>query len=135
MSKSFTAAAGVATILVGLGAAFATTSARAAPIHVEMTTSNGVVPGTSISYSIGIVGDDGGPRNMRYVGPRHVVLEKRLSGVPIVRQPGDVDRYLQCARNDFSCRVRAQQHVGLDLVVDGRRRDGRHLELQPDRQS
>jgi hypothetical protein len=39
-------------------------SAAAGPIHVEMTTSNGTVPGTSITYTIGIVGDDGGPRNI-----------------------------------------------------------------------
>ena len=36
----------------------------AGPIQVEMTTTNGTVPGTSITYTIDISGDDGGPRNM-----------------------------------------------------------------------
>ncbi len=38
--------------------------AQASPIPVEMTTTNGVVPGTGISYTISAVGDDGGPRNI-----------------------------------------------------------------------
>jgi hypothetical protein len=38
--------------------------AHASSIVVEMTTSNGTVPGTSIGYTITAVGDDGGPRNI-----------------------------------------------------------------------
>jgi hypothetical protein len=38
--------------------------AYAGPISVVMTTSNGTVPGTSITYTINAVGDDGGPRNI-----------------------------------------------------------------------
>ncbi len=33
-------------------------------IPVTMTTSNGTVPGTGITYTISAVGDDGGPRNI-----------------------------------------------------------------------
>jgi len=41
------------------------TAAHAGPITVEMTTNpTGVVPGTSVSYTISISGDDGGPRNI-----------------------------------------------------------------------
>jgi hypothetical protein len=54
----------VATVLVGLGAGAALAPAQAAAIHVEMTTTNGVVPGTGIGYTISIAGDDGGPRNI-----------------------------------------------------------------------
>ena len=47
---------------LGIVAAF--TPVQAAATHVEMTTTDGVVPGTGISYTIGIARDDGGPRNI-----------------------------------------------------------------------
>jgi len=50
-------------ILAGAGA-LAAGGAGAAPIPVEMTTADGVVPGTATTYSISVVGDDGGPRNI-----------------------------------------------------------------------
>ena len=52
-----------ALLTVGLGCIL--TAAYAAPITVEMTnTSPGTVPGTAITYTISVVGDDGGPRNI-----------------------------------------------------------------------
>lgn len=44
--------------------AFFLSPAHAGPILVEMTTTNGIVPGTGISYIVSAVGDDGGPRNI-----------------------------------------------------------------------
>ena len=38
--------------------------AHAGPISVVMTTSNGTVPGTGITYTFDAVGDDGGSRNI-----------------------------------------------------------------------
>jgi hypothetical protein len=38
--------------------------ANASTTFVEMTTSNGIVPADGVSYTIGIVGDNGGPRNI-----------------------------------------------------------------------
>lgn len=56
---------------MGLGAAIALSAvaglpspAQASPILVAMTTSNGTVQGTSISYTISVVGDNAGPRNI-----------------------------------------------------------------------
>lgn len=59
-----TAVAGLAMGFVVALAAGMPAPAHAAPIVVEMTTSNGTVPGTGISYTIGIVGDNAGPRNI-----------------------------------------------------------------------
>jgi hypothetical protein len=39
-------------------------AATASSIPVTMTTSNGTVAGTGITYTISVVGDDGGPRNI-----------------------------------------------------------------------
>lgn len=49
-------------LCVGLGGIVV--PACAGPINVVMTTSNGTVPGTAITYTIGVVGDDGGARNI-----------------------------------------------------------------------
>lgn len=46
------------------GLSLAVVPAQASSIPVVMTTSNGTVPGTGITYTIAIVGDDGGPRNI-----------------------------------------------------------------------
>jgi hypothetical protein len=64
MTKSANCALAVAAGLLGLGIVAGIAPAQATPIHVEMTTSNGVVPGTGISYTIGITGDDGSPRTI-----------------------------------------------------------------------
>jgi hypothetical protein len=55
---------GLASLIGGAFALVTFGSAHAVPIPVEMTTSNGVVPGTSVDYTINVVGDDGGPRNI-----------------------------------------------------------------------
>jgi hypothetical protein len=47
-----------------LGFGVAMVPAQAGPIPVVMTASNGTVPGTGITYTISVVGDDGGPRNI-----------------------------------------------------------------------
>jgi hypothetical protein len=52
---------GAVGFLVGL---LCGTGTAVASIDVEMTTTNGTVPGTSIAYTISITGDDGGPRNI-----------------------------------------------------------------------
>ncbi len=64
MSRSVNLVVAVSTLVVSLGTAAGLAPALGTPIHVEMTTSNGVVPGTSIAYTIGITGDNGGPRNI-----------------------------------------------------------------------
>jgi hypothetical protein len=55
---------GLASLIGGAFALVTFGSAHAAPIPVEMTTTNGIVPGTSVTYTINVVGDNGGPRNI-----------------------------------------------------------------------
>jgi hypothetical protein len=62
MSKFSLQRCAAAVFLAGMG--FAAMPAQASSIPVVMTTSNGTVPGTSITYTIAITGDDGGPRNI-----------------------------------------------------------------------
>jgi hypothetical protein len=53
----------LAIFLLGLMMTIASVPAQATAIHIEMTTTNGTVPGTGITYTITDNGD-GGPRNI-----------------------------------------------------------------------
>jgi len=63
MSKSLVCALIIGAVLAGFGLGIGTTPARATPIAVQMTTTNGTVPGTTTTYTITDNGN-GGARNI-----------------------------------------------------------------------